>query len=287
MEKTGIIDVGGGLRGVYAAGVLDCCMDAGVQFDLGIGVSAGSANIASYLAGQKKRNYQFYTEYPFRREYMSLRNFLVRRSYLDLDYIYSTLSNADGENPLNYQAIADNPADFLIVATDAQTGCPKYFTKEDLHQDDYSVFKASCAIPAVCHPYAVCGTDYFDGGLSDPVPVEEALRQGCSRIVLLLSKRRDAVSTSAADDFLADRIQKKYPAAAEKLRCRARLYNQGIARAKELEAEGTLLIVAPDDTCGVSTLTKNRDSLKKLYEKGYQDAAQIPEFLYYTSSCLA
>ena len=60
MEKTGIIDVGGGLRGVYAAGVLDCCMDAGVQFDLGIGVSAGSANIASYLAGQKTRNYQFF-----------------------------------------------------------------------------------------------------------------------------------------------------------------------------------------------------------------------------------
>ena len=69
-EET--IDVGGGLRGIYAAGVLDYCMDKNIRFDLGIGVSAGSANLASYGAGQRGRNYQFYTEYAFRKEYMSL-----------------------------------------------------------------------------------------------------------------------------------------------------------------------------------------------------------------------
>ena len=55
--KTGIVDVGGGLRGIYAVGVLDYCMDQGIAFDLGIGVSAGSANLASYAAGQRGRNY--------------------------------------------------------------------------------------------------------------------------------------------------------------------------------------------------------------------------------------
>lgn len=38
--KTGVVDVGGGYRGVYAAGALDYCLDHGVAFDLGIGVSA-------------------------------------------------------------------------------------------------------------------------------------------------------------------------------------------------------------------------------------------------------
>ena len=46
MAKIGIIDVGGGLRGIYAAGVFDWCMENGVQFDYGIGISAGSANLA-------------------------------------------------------------------------------------------------------------------------------------------------------------------------------------------------------------------------------------------------
>ena len=48
--KTGVVDVGGGLRGVYTAGVFDYCLDLDIRFDLGIGVSAGSANVASYIA---------------------------------------------------------------------------------------------------------------------------------------------------------------------------------------------------------------------------------------------
>ena len=78
--KTAVIDVGGGMRGVYASGVFDCCMDNDIHFDVCIGVSAGSANIASYLAGQRGRNYIFYTQYALRKEYMSLQNFILKKN---------------------------------------------------------------------------------------------------------------------------------------------------------------------------------------------------------------
>ena len=129
--KTGVIDVGGGYRGIYAAGVLDCCIDQNVTFDLGIGISAGSANLASYAAGQKGRNYLFYSEYGFRKQYASLENFIRKQSYIDMDYVYGTLSHHDGENPLNYPAIRDNPMEFYIVAADARTGQAKYFDKSN------------------------------------------------------------------------------------------------------------------------------------------------------------
>ena len=179
--KIGIVDVGGGLRGVYAAGIFDCCLDLGIQFDLCIGVSAGSANVSAFLAGQKKRNYAFYTEYPFRRRYMSIENFAFKRSYLDLDYVYGTLSNSDGENPLDYQALCQNPAKLIVVASNAITGEVRYFQKEDMAQDDYSILKASSTIPFICHPYEVRGVPYFDGALSDPVPVKKAFQEGCDR----------------------------------------------------------------------------------------------------------
>ncbi|MCF2596703.1 patatin-like phospholipase family protein [Pseudoflavonifractor phocaeensis] len=150
--KIGVVDVGGGLRGVYAAGVFDYCLDNRVQFDLCIGVSAGSANISAYIAGQNKRNYPFYTDYPFRKEYMSLHNFIFKHSYLDLDYVCETLSNSDGENPLDYQAIIHSPIELRIVASNAQTGEVRYFDKTNMKQDDYSILKASSAIPFVCHP---------------------------------------------------------------------------------------------------------------------------------------
>ena len=62
--KIGVIDVGGGYRGIYAAGVLDYCMDQKIAFDLGIGISAGSANLASYAAGQSEAVRQFGKLYP-------------------------------------------------------------------------------------------------------------------------------------------------------------------------------------------------------------------------------
>ena len=107
--KIGVVDVGGGFRGVYAAGVLDYCMDNGIRFDLGIGVSAGSANLISYCAGQRGRNYHFYVEYGMRKEYASVGNFLRKRSFVDMDYVYGTLSNSDGENPLDYAAAMPAP----------------------------------------------------------------------------------------------------------------------------------------------------------------------------------
>lgn len=278
--KTGVVDVGGGLRGVYAAGVFDYCLDQDIRFDLCIGVSAGSANVASYIAGQKKRNYPFYTEYPFRKEYMSVRNFLLKRSYLDLDYIYGTLSNSDGENPLDYQRIMDSPTEFLAVATNAETGEAAYFDKNDLHPNDFSVLKASSAIPFVCHPYAVNGTLYYDGALGDAVPIEKAFACGCDQVVLILTKPRDLIRVPGADGKFAKMIQKKYPLSADRLRQRAQQYNLGVAKAKEYEAQGRVLIVAPDDTCGVDTLTKDRDALKRFYDKGYRDGQAIIDFLH-------
>ncbi|SDF36603.1 patatin-like phospholipase family protein [Marvinbryantia formatexigens] len=277
--KTGVIDVGGGLRGIYAAGVFDYCLDAGVTFDIGIGVSAGSANIAAYLAGQKGRNYLFYTDYSFRKEYMSFKNFVRKKSYIDMDYLYGTLSNSTGENPLDYPAIVRNSAQMLVVATNAQTGEAVYFQKDDLKQDNYDIFKASCSIPFVCRPYEINGVPYYDGALSDPVPIEKAFACGCDKVVVILTKPEAFIRNPAKDEKIARRIQKKYPASAENLRKRAENYNRQVALAKQYRDQGRAIIIAPDDTCGVDTLTRDREALQRFYKKGYQDAQAIPEFL--------
>ena len=259
--KTGIVDVGGGLRGIYAAGVLDYCMDQGIHFDLGIGVSAGSANLASYGAGQRGRNYQFYTEYAFRKQYMSLGNFVERKSYVDLDYVYGTLSCADGENPLDYAALRDNPMEYYVVATEAETGQAHYFDKSHIHQDDYSIMKASSAIPFVCKPYTVGGTAYYD------------------RVVLILTKPEHLLRTSKKDEKLAACIRRAHPAAAEKLCQRAQRYNESVALARMRARQGKVLIVAPENTCGVDTLTKDKQALCRLYEMGYADGKKITDYL--------
>ncbi len=278
-EKIGVVDAGGGYRGIYAAGVLDYCLDHGIQFDLGIGVSAGSANLISYAAGQARRNYHFYAEYGLRKEYAGFKNFLFKRSFVDLDYVYGTLSNSDGENPLDYAAAVKSPMEFFAVATEAVTGDAKYFDMSYISQDDYSVMKASSAIPFVCHPYPVGDTLYYDGALADPIPIEKAFLMGCNKVVVLLTLPEDTLRTPDRDMKLAARIRKKYPLAAEKLTQRAKRYNEGVTLSKSYAEDGKALIVAPDDTCGVSTLSRDADALRRLYEKGYRDGAKIVPFM--------
>ena len=277
--KTGVVDVGGGLRGIYAAGVFDWCLDHDIRFDLCIGVSAGSANVTAYVAEQRGRNYRFYAEYSFRKEYMEIGRFLRKRSFIDLDYVYGTLSNSDGEAPLDYPKIIESSSEVLVVATNAETGEVKYFDKGDMKQDCYDILKASSAIPFVCHPYSVESIPYYDGALSDPVPIEKAFSCGCEKVVLILTKPKDIIRTSKKDEKLAAGIRKSYPLAAEKLCMRAARYNEGVELAKQYEKEGKLLILAPDDTCGMDTLTRDMEAMRRVYGKGISNAEQIKDFL--------
>ena len=277
-HKIGVVDVGGGFRGAYAAGVFDYCLDNNLQFDLCIGVSAGSANIASYMANQPRRNYQFYTEYGMRKEYASVNNFIKKKNFIDLDYVYGTLSNSDGESPLDYHAIMRNSADMYVVATDALTGKARYFTKADLTYNQYDIFKASSAIPFVCKPYQINKNLYYDGALSDPVPIEKAFLLGCDKVVVLLTLPVDHIRTAERDNFLASRIRKQYPIAADELERRAMKYNSSVVLAKHYEKQGKALIISPNDTCGVGTLSRKPDKLKELYHKGYTDGKRIKHF---------
>lgn len=279
-QKIGIVDVGGGYRGVYAAGVMDRLMQMDLWFDLGIGVSAGSANLASYCARQPRRNLKFYTEYGLRKEYAGIGNYLRSRSYIDLSYIYGTLTNSDGEYPLNFDSMMANPMDTLTVITNAQTGEPRYVRKEELIRDQYIPFMASSAIPGICRPVLYEGVPFYDGALGDPVPIRKAFNLGCDKVVLILTLPEDTIRSPAKDARLARRIRREYPAAAEAMAARAEKYNEGVALARQFAAEGKLLILAPDDTCGVHTLCRDARAMKQLYAKGFADAEKIVPFLF-------
>ena len=276
---VGIVDVGGGMRGIYTAGVYDYLHDHGVKLDYCLGVSAGAANLVSYLSGQRGRNRRYYTDYANRPEYMSLGNFLKKGSYFDVDYIYSTLSDSHGEDPIDYAAFAENPTPYVVVATDAESGLPRYFTRADIHPDDFDVVKASCSLPIACKPYPVGGTPYFDGGVSDPVPYKKAFADGCDRVVVLLTRPKAFRRPPLSHPHAARMALRKYPNALEALLRRHLVYNQALDELAELERQGRALVLAPADIDGISTLRRNAMAMERLYGYGYQDGARLEAFL--------
>ena len=278
--KTGIVDVGGGERGVYGAGVFDRLLDLGVTFDYLIGVSAGAANGVTYLAGQQGRNLRFYTQYSFRSRYMGIGAFLHTGCFIDLEYIYgATLTNSGGEDPLDYEALMCTHTQMEIVATDAKTAEPVYYDFRDMPKDDYGPIKGSSCLPILAKAYRWRGRDLYDGGISDPIPFQRAFAKGCDRVVVILTRPRDDVRDPKRDRTFGRLLKLTHPRAGEALLRRAETYNRQLQEAKELERRGKVLIVAPDDIGSMKTLTKDREEIMRLYEKGWKDAEAIPTYL--------
>jgi xylulokinase len=120
---------------------------------------------------------------------------------------------------------------------------------------------------------------YFDGGIADPVPVQKAIDDGCDRIVLVLTRPKDVIREQHKDVAPARILRRSHPEAAERLLERYTTYNTEVAVAKQYEAEGKVLILAPEELYGLSTLSKTYEGLERMYRAGYGQAGRIAEFL--------
>ena len=271
MGKTGLIVEGGGMRCAYGAGVLDAFLDNSITFDYCIGVSAGSANAASYAAGQRGRNVRFYTQHMHDPNYFGVKSFLTKGELFGLHYIYGDLTNSDGKDPIDYDAIMANPAEFKIVATNARTGKPVYFDKTDMIRDDYRHIMASCSLPAACRPIEIDGEFYYDGGVSDSIPIQRALDDGCEKIVVLLSKHRSYVRKPQNMKIFYKTMCRKYPEVIKQLDMRHITYKKQQEQLFALEKEGKAFIFAPAENPRSTTYTMDEKIEQALYDEGYSD----------------
>lgn len=277
MSKIGLIVEGGGMKCAYSAGILDAMSDHNITFDYSIGVSAGAANLASFNGGQRGRNIRFYTTHIHEPDYFGVRSFIKTGDLFGLKYIYADLSNSDGADPINYQKIMENPSEYVIVATDAETGKAVYFTKEDMAQDDYRCIMGSCAIPAASRPVDINGRKYYDGGVSDSIPVQRALDDGCDKIVCILSKQHDFVKKPEGHKFLYSMMCRRYPKTIEAMNNRHIMYRQCQDTLFALEDAGKAFVFAPYPMPKMTAFTMDEKIMQGLYDMGIRHYAEREE----------
>lgn len=278
-EKIGLVVEGGGMKCAYNAGILDVFLDHQITFDYCIGVSGGAGNVASFVAGQRGRNIRFFTEHIHSPQYFGVKSLLKTGNLFGLQYIYGDLTNTTGKDPLDFPAIMKNPAEYEVAATNAVTGEAEYFGKEDMKQDDYRPIMASSAIPAACRPVVINGVPYYDGGISDAIPVRRALEKGCDRIVVILSKQRDYVRKPQGMRFLYSTLCRKYPKIIEDIDRRHITYRENLQEVFDLEKKGKAFVFAPSEHVKVGTYSMDEKTERILYELGVKDFAERQEEL--------
>jgi predicted patatin/cPLA2 family phospholipase len=206
---------GGGMRGVFVAGVLDAFAARGfAPFDLAIGTSAGAAALASHLAGQAGRNWRCLTGpmrrpefvHPWRGPWRALR----RGHWMDLDWLFDA---CDREDPLDVPALLRCGVEFLVATTSADTGEPVYLTPRAA--DTAALLKASSALPLLYRgPVRVRGQRLVDGGVAAAIPVREAYRRGARRMLVVRTRARGISKGVGLEHWLGALALRGYPALA-------------------------------------------------------------------------
>jgi len=274
--QIGLVLEGGGMRGVYTAGVLEYFLDEGIRFPYIVAVSAGACSATSYLSGQRGRNRTVTIGYVNHPHYLSVRNLLRERSLFGMDLIFNELPNR--LVPFDYDAFYRNPARFWVVATDAVTGEPVYREKHEEGSAgrfmDY--VRASSSLPFLAPPVEIGGRALFDGGVSDPIPVGKSVRDGNEFHVIVLTREPGYRKKPGRNvRWLGRRIYPAYGGLMEAMERRWRVYNESLERAEAMEKEGWAVILRPPAGTGVDRTTKDERKLTALYERGYADARAL------------
>ncbi|MEI6101763.1 MAG: patatin family protein [Eubacteriales bacterium] len=271
MSKVGLVLEGGGQKGIYTAGVLDCLLDAGIHIGYVIGVSAGAACATAYISGQRGRNYTVYISSAGKRKYLSLMNYFSQGSVFGVKYVYDTLPN--GTIPLDYNAADSSGIEYWVVATDCRTGLPFYKRIVNL-RNNMRYLMASSAIPLVSRIFKVEGNLLLDGCASDSIPIEKSIADGNDKNIVILTKNKEyrLAEPTPSNRMLTKIAYGRYPGLMNSVLNRHNCYNACLDRLQELETQGKALLVRPTKPFAVSQFEKNKENLISLYNNGYEDA---------------
>lgn len=269
---SGLVLEGGGMRGVFTSGVLDCFMDRGVRFPYTIGVSAGACNGLSYMSGQRGRAKFSNIDLLAKYHYIGLKYLLKKRNIMDFDLLFHDFP--ERILPYDYETYFRCPERYVMVTTNCLTGEANYFEEKRSAERVIDIVRASCSLPFVCPIAYVDGVPMLDGGLVDSIPLLRARQDGFTNNVVVLTRNRGyrkKIQGTKVPSF----IYRKYPLLREAINRRSVLYNEQLELVERLEEAGEITVIRPQRPIVVDRIERNIRKLTELYEEGYACAEQF------------
>ncbi|WP_026583868.1 patatin-like phospholipase family protein [Bacillus sp. J33] len=274
-SETGLVLEGGGMRGVYTAGVLEYFLEQELFFPYVIGVSAGACNAASYLSKQKGRNRTVNVEYVTDPRYISWGNYFKLRQFFGMDFIFDEIPNK--LVPFHYDEFYKSESEFVIGTTDCFSGEPVYYGKADYGNEMLNILKASSSLPFIAPEVTFQNRVLLDGGISDPIPIKKAQQDGFKKNIVVLTRNRGYYKKPSKFAFLIKRKYPIYTGLQKALSARHQIYNETLRYLEKEEKNGTVLVIQPEEPLTVGRMERNPKKLEKLYMQGYEDARKSYE----------
>ena len=261
--KKGLILEGGGMRGLFTAGILDILMENGIEFDGAVGVSAGAVFGCNYKSHQVGRAIRYNMKYCRDDRYCSLKSLIKTGDMYGAQFCYHYLPKK-----LDYfdvEAFQKNPMEFYVVTTEVKNGKPVYHKINNGGFFDMEWIRASASLPLVANSVKIGKHDMMDGGII-----------GYNKNVVILTQPAGYTKKSSMGHKLTTAIVSiKRPGMAKTLKKRPEMYNETLKYIEEREASNSVFVIRPPESLNISRTERNPKELHRVYMMGRREGKRV------------
>ena len=273
--KKGLVLEGGAMRGLFTAGIIDVMMEAKIEPDGLIGVSAGAAFGCNYKSRQIGRAIRYNKAFAHDNRFCSWQSLLKTGDLYNAEFGYHVIpTKYDVFDNAAYDA---NPMEFIAVCTDVQTGKPVYKPLPKVTPTTYDWIRASASMPLVSKVVELEGMKVLDGGVADSIPLEYFENIGYEKNLVILTQPDGYVKEHNKLMPLMRIALRKYPKMIEAMDQRHLMYNQQLAYVYQAESTGRALVIRPDKKLPIGHISHNPDEMQRVYDIGRQTGMKYIE----------
>ena len=256
---------GGGWRGLYTLGVLDCLMLNGINIRTTIGISAGALSGLGYTAGQIGWGARIDLHYRHDPRYCGAVAMLYEKGIMGYRYLFNRIIK---DLPLDIKRLKETPRRLFVGATNLLTGELEYFEKGK--SNILLASAASASVPYITKPVIINGTPYLDGGCAEKIPYHFAKEMGEKKIVVVKTRERE-YRRKEKRQRMASLVYGKYPEFVEAINHANEKFNLMMEEFEADEKAGKLFVIAPTGKVEVKRFERDMEKLGELYWRGYSD----------------
>ena len=266
--KRGLVLEGGAMRGLFTSGIIDVMMDAGIEPDGLIGVSAGAAFGCNYKSRQKGRAIRYNKMFARDKRYCSWQSWLKTGNLFNAEFGYHII-------PAKYDIFDDeafdkNPMEFYVVCTDVETGKPIYKKLEKATPLTYDWIRASASMPLASRVVELEGKKVLDGGVADSIPLAFFESIGYERNVVILTQPYGYIKEHNRLMPLMRLGLRKYHQMIEAMDKRHLMYNEEVEYVRQAEREGRCLVIRPQEKLPIGHISHDPEEMQRVYDIGIE-----------------
>ena len=271
-KKTSLIVEGGGQRGVFSFGITDTFINRNYDpFDIYIGVSNGVAVLCWYLIRETDNNLDKML-YAAKGDYLSYKNIFTGKDILKFHQMYE-----DGERMFkpSMEKIKNNlkGKHYIAVVTDAIEANAEYYSFGDGEWMPKMI--ASGTLPLLVKtPSLINGRRKFDGGITDPLPVEKAYALGAKKIIVIRTYEKKFRRKLKPENYIGALFSRKYPKLRKALLEHDKTYNRAIDFINNPPHDCDIVQLCPPEKLKSKRDSKNIEILKADYKIGKRVAEE-------------